>query len=103
MKHKFTRSILPAAVLFLLSALVLPGTPHPSAAKGAYINEPMLSADDLQHFGLGRSDGDGQEFSLACNELAYHLPSPVTIFSSIPAPAPDFAHTVSQARAPPLS
>lgn len=101
--HNLTRSILPASVILLLWALVLPGTPHVFAAKDIYLNEPVLSADGLQPGSLGRTDGDGHEFTLTCYDLASGLPSAVAVFSSIPAPAPEFAHTVSQARAPPLS
>ena len=103
MKYRLTRSILPTAVLFLLSALTLPGTPHSFSAKNIYIDEPVLSADILPSDGVGKPGGDDQEYSLASSEPITRLTPPFTSFNSIPAPAPDFAHTVSQARAPPLS
>lgn len=102
MNHALTRSVLPAAVLFLLSALVLPGASHAIAAKGAYFTDSVLSADDLQQGSVGHN-GDNQEFSVTSVEEAAPAPAPVAAFSSIPSTAPDFPHTVSPARAPPSS
>ena len=103
MNHKLTRSILPTAVLFLLSALVLPGTGHAFATKDLSLTGLELSADDLPQGDLGGSTGDGQVISFTAPAQTALLPAVAAAFSSIPAIVPAFPHTVSHARAPPRS
>jgi len=98
---QLTRTILPAAALLLLSALVLPGTPRAFAAKDVFLADAALCAHELPQGLAGRCGGDDQEFSLPANVLAARLPALAAAFAAIPARAPEFAHTVSQARAPP--
>lgn len=97
---KSTRSILPTTVLLLLFVLVLPGTPQTFYTKGVYLADAALSAVDLPQDTSGGFGGD-QEHSVAAGELSLHAPTQGSDFLSIPAPVPEFPHSVSQARAPP--
>lgn len=102
MNAKITRSILPTTVFLLLSALVLPGTPQTFCEKGVYITDSAMPAVDLPQGTSGGFGGD-QDHSVAAAELKLRAPTHGAAFLSIPAPAPEFSHSVSQARAPPDS
>lgn len=82
--------------------LVLPGTPQTFCAKGVYIAAVVLSAVDLPQGISGGFSGD-QEQGVTTDEFILRAPAPGAVFLSIPAPAPEFSHSVSQARAPPPS
>lgn len=93
--------MLPAALLLLLSAVFLPGTYNGISAKDAYVADLVTSPVDLQYNGLGKPGGDDQKISGSPSGLIV-LPAPRHTAPSLnPAPAPDIAFTVSQARAPP--
>jgi hypothetical protein len=101
MNRNLTQPLLPAALFLVLSAVCLPGTYNDFSSKDTYVADPVASTVDLQNNDLGNSDGDDQKISGSPGWLIV-LPAPRhTTPSSNPAPAPDIAFTVSQARAPP--
>lgn len=102
MNPAITRSILPTTVFLLLSVLVLPGTSQAYSAKDAYLADTILSAVDLQQ-GAANGFGGDYEHSVTTCEITLRAPKQGALFLSIPAPAPEFSHSVSQARAPPPS
>lgn len=101
MNRNLTQPILPAALFIMLSVLFLPGTYTDFSTKNTYVADPVASTVDLQNNDLGNPDGDEQKIYGSPSWFIV-LPAPLhSTPAPNPAPAPDIAFTVSQARAPP--
>jgi hypothetical protein len=101
MNRNFIQRLLPAALFIVLSAVCLPSFYNGFSTKDTYVADPVASTVDLQYNDFGNSDGDDQKIS-GIPDWLIALPAPRhTTPSPNPAPAPDIAFTVSQARAPP--
>lgn len=101
MNRNLTQPLLPAALFLVLSAVWLPGTDNGFSSKDTYLADPVASTVDLHNNDLGNSDGDDQKISGSPDGLIALPARRHAIPSSNPAPAPDIAFTISQARAPP--
>jgi hypothetical protein len=98
---KFTLPILQAALFLLLSAAVLPDSYGQISADDAYLTAPFSSSLGNQGDALGKLDGDDQKINRIPDGVIVPPVLAYTTSSLNPAPEPDFAFTVSQARAPP--
>jgi hypothetical protein len=101
MNRYITQPIVPAALFILLSAVFLPDTYNGFSAKQAYVDNPVTSPASLQDDELYKPNGDDQKIGGRHNEAIVLPPPQHTTPALNPAPAPDIASTVSQARAPP--
>jgi hypothetical protein len=95
--------MLPAALFFLVSALLLPGSYPAASAKGGYFADQFASIASFQKDHLGEPEGDDQKFIPPTDRSTTLPPALFSALSPRPAPASDVPFTVNQARAPPLS
>jgi hypothetical protein len=96
------QSILPATLFLLLSVVVFPVNAHSVAEKASSLSDRALSSAVFPLGCLDVQEGDDHEISVTTAQALSHLPAAAGSFYSIPANVLEFAHTVSQARAPPL-
>ena len=95
--------MLPAALFFLVSALLLPGSYAGAFAKGGYFADQIVSVAGFQKDHLGEFKGDDQKFIPPPDRSITLQRWLFSALSARPLPASDVPFTVNQARAPPLS
>ena len=103
MNHIRTSPILPSALFFLVTALLLPGLSPAAFAKGGYFADQYVSVAGFQKDHFGKSEGDDQKFIPPADQSTTRPPALFSALSPLPAPASEVPFTGSQARAPPLS
>jgi hypothetical protein len=97
-----TKPLLNAALVFLLAVLASPQTVSNNvAAKDAFVSGTTFSTVAIQSNFLGNPESDNPDFNRAPDWLGALPQHPTVTPLPIPAPEPDVAFTVSQARAPP--
>jgi hypothetical protein len=102
MNRKLTQPLLLAALLVLLSAVLMPGTHNGVLAKGAYPTDAVAVLSEPPPNDLGTTDGDAEKISGKPGQWITLPPQRYITPSPNPAPAPDVAFTTNQARAPPV-
>lgn len=102
MKTGATKPLLNAALVFLLAVLASPQTAsNHFTANDAFVSGTTLSTVAIQSNYLGNPESDNPDINRASEWLG-ELPQNLAVTPlPIPAPGPDVAFTVSQARAPP--
>lgn len=103
MSHIRTSSILRPALLFLVYALVLPGSYSGALSKGGYFADQFESVASFQKDLLGKSEGDDQKLIPPTDRSTTVSPGMFSALSSRSTSASDVPFSVKQARAPPLS
>ncbi|MEZ5502197.1 MAG: hypothetical protein R3E50_05910 [Halioglobus sp.] len=96
-----TRSLLPAAVFLLLTAVMLPGTGTNAFAKGACLEDPLVAVIALPDTDNGKRDGDDQKANRAPEGVVTLSAPRYSVATAYADPQPDSAFTSSRARAPP--